>query len=418
MFRSRRGSNGIWDFTRNNPSRESTPAKTALTSSGQLKDVEGSKAAIWDFGSGGNQLGDKQGKDAIDNLLQSDKRSVTHSHEIRSYRKPLSSRRRSIPVLSKREMLNKRLRNRSLPSGIQEIARRKVSTLSITPSKKASRASAVCSRYGDSEGRSGRSCSKQSIGSFFGANDHDIDITRHSEDSPFSLHYTERLTSEHSHADISEHGMDLELPPEMGDIAEDTYRDNRDLAPGEHAPEDPFKTSDVLPKPQSYSSMSIDSIVKDKSMNARRKHRQSMPAYFNSGNQRQNGQRRYSLPATGQQQSNGDIFESQFILEKDDYTMSKTAYPCEFPDQMADDPLPALPELQAVKRAKRKSLYTIADMPVDDVAGSYNLVQKASEKWAESSVKNKYLDSFITPEDTSFELSSSTNELSGKQDGV
>jgi len=423
------GNDGIWGFVGKSLSREPMQLQV-ISSRGQAEDVQlqsphdmEKKGAIWDFEGGLSNTTDKRGKQALDNLLQSDERSTTSRQ---GGWKPSPIRRRSTPTVNRySSSLSRRNRQKSLPVLRRDSSKRKIPLLDLlkrspqrsrTPSGKSSRVldshprshslpppSSRASSSSRSDRRSVRSSSKQSIGSFFGAKDPDIDVTRHHAD--IRVNRPERSSER---ADVSDHEMELEMPPELEDIPKIASPESDMDLEEEHAPEDPFEGTCILPKRRSSSGASLEGILKNSSLKKRkltqkRKKRQSMPNVFR---QKPSQRRRFSMPPIGQQQdSPSDVLESQFMLQKDDYTMSKMSYPCELPNPIDSDP-----DLQSLKRPRRKSMQSVnCDMTEKDVGPSYNLVQEAAEKWAETSFKNQYLSSFITNEESSADISSTTN---------
>jgi len=415
------GNDGIWGFARNNLSRESSQSRSQSASRSQTLEMppeishnsEKAKGAVWDFDGGLSNATDNRGKQALDNLLQSDERSTGSFHDqckpplvrkrstsVMSRHTPSfrrRSRQKSLPVLSRSSLKKRRIpmrdRSKSLDSP----------TFSRTPGGKSMRtsSSSVGSRYGEHDRKTLRSSSKQSIGSFFSANDNDIDVTRHADDSHFPG--PDRSASR---TDISEQDMELEIPPDLENVPKIRCPESDEMdIEEENVPANPFQSSGILPKPRKSTGISLEGVLKDRlrkqvKLSERRKKRQSMP---NLCNKQQMLRRRFSMPAKGQQQDSSELSESQFMLQEDRYTMSKSVYSCEFPSPVEEKHShESEPDLQAVGRPKRKSMQTVEGSALDkEVGQSYSLVQKAAEKWAETSFKEQYLNSSMTPDTSS-----------------
>jgi len=430
------GNDGIWGFAGNCLSRESLQSQSQSASRSQTLEMpsdishssEKAKGAVWDFNGGLSNATDNRGKKALDNLLESDERSTGSFHR---KSKPPLVRKRSTSLMSRHtSSMRRRNRQKSLPVfSRSSLKKRRIplrdrskslnSTIfSRTPAGKFMRtsSSSVGSRYEEHEGISLRSGSKQSIGSFFSAKDNDIDVTRHANDT----HFPGRDGSA-SRTDISERDMELEIPPELENVPRISRHEGNEMDAEENVPESPFQSSVIPPKPQNSTSISHGGILKERlrkqvKISERRKKRQSMP---NLSGKHQMLRRRLSMPAKGQQQDSSELSESQFLLQKDRYTMSKSVYSCEFPNPVEEKHLhESEPDLQAIGPPKRKSMQTVvSNGPEKEVGHSYSLVQTAAEKWAETSFKEQYLNSSMTP-DTSSADNSWTNDLSEQRQQV
>jgi len=423
------GNHGIWGFSGNSLSRESLQSQSQSASRSQTLEMpseishrsEKAKGSVWDFDGGLSYATDNRGKKALDNLLESDERSTGSSHH--KLKKPLVRKRSASHMSRHTSSMRRRNRQKSLPVFSRRLKKRRMPLrdrskslnspiFSRTPGGKSMRtsSSSVGSRYEEHEGISLRSGSKQSIGSFFSAKDNDIDVTRHADDS----HFPGRDGSA-SRTYISELDMELQIPPELENVTKIRCPGSDEMEIKENVPESPFQSSGILPKPQNSTSIPHEGILKERlrkqvKISERRKKRQSMP---NLSRKHQILRRRLSMPAKGQQHDSSELSESQFLLQKDRYTMSKSVHSCEFPNPVEETHLhESEPDLEAVGPPKRKSMQTVeCNGPEKEVGHSYSLVQTAAEKWAQTSFKEQYLNSSVTP-DTSSADNSLTIDLS------